>query len=490
MRLLLTLVIVFLMAVSSFAQVPDTLWTKIYGDKPTWDGYDMLYGATPTYDGGFALNGNSTSYGDTIKGDQWVIKINASGDTLWTNTFGDFDRRDYGRDIIESYDHCLIILGHGRVANTTEDYRIRLFKADSLGNQIWDKNYFGADGLNTEKIIETSDSGFAVVGWTDETDVFLFRADSLGDSLWLKTFGGSGYDNGYDLVQTPDKGFLLVGHTTSFGAGSYDIYLIRTDQYGDTLWTKTIGTPGYQDCRAIVETHDGNYLISSIEINVNDDIIVMKIDNDGNVLWTKGCGQSDANDYAFDLAQTSDGGYLVAGRHYNLDGYHNNMYIVKLDGNGDSLWSYTLPSGTTDEAMVVHEGKYGNIYLFGTKAVSSSASSRDYYVMAMDYALDAPPVILDQLPSGYELSHNYPNPFNPQTTIQFSLPVRSDINLTVYDILGRRVKTLLNDTKAAGTYTVEWNGTDESGNQVASGIYLYRLETTDFSQSKKMLLLK
>jgi len=136
--------------------------------------------ATPTYDGGFALNGYSTTNGDTIKGNQWVVKINSDGDTFWTNTFGDFDRRDYGRDIIESYDSCLVILGHGRIANTSEDYQIRLFKTDSLGNELWDKNYVGPNGLNTESIIETADSGFAITGWTDDKDFFLFQTDSPG----------------------------------------------------------------------------------------------------------------------------------------------------------------------------------------------------------------------------------------------------------------------------------------------------------------------
>lgn len=94
------------------------------------------------------------------------------------------------------------------------------------------------------------------------------------------------------------------------------------------------------------------------------------------------------------------------------------------------------------------------------------------------------------LPDGFGLAQNYPNPFNPTTDIQFSVPQVSDVRLIVYNVLGQQAKVLVNQQLPAGSYTVDWDGTDQSGNTVASGIYFYRLETGDFTASKKMLLLK
>ncbi|MBD3403353.1 T9SS type A sorting domain-containing protein, partial [candidate division GN15 bacterium] len=90
----------------------------------------------------------------------------------------------------------------------------------------------------------------------------------------------------------------------------------------------------------------------------------------------------------------------------------------------------------------------------------------------------------------FALHQNYPNPFNPSTQISFTLPVRTEVTLEIFNILGRRVTTLVDDTRPAGTYTVEWNGADTDGNPVATGIYFYRLHTDLFMQSRKMILMK
>jgi len=94
------------------------------------------------------------------------------------------------------------------------------------------------------------------------------------------------------------------------------------------------------------------------------------------------------------------------------------------------------------------------------------------------------------IPSNYELSQNYPNPFNPTTMISFSLPNNSFVTLKVYDMLGREIRTLVSDYRTMGSYRVEWNGKDDNGNRVTSGTYIYRITADNFSQSKKMILLK
>lgn len=490
MKQLFTLVLLVLLGASIFAQAPDTLWSNLYGDRAGWDGYDQIYGATATWDGGFAINGYSTTNGDTIKGDQWVVKINADGDTLWTKTFGAFDRRDYGRDILESYDSCLIICGHGRIANTTEDYRILLFKADSLGNQIWAKDYVGANGFSTEAIVQTADSGYAVVGWTDDMDVFLFRADSLGDSVWAQTYGGVDNDMGYDLCQTNDGGFMIVGSTESYGAGSWDIWIIKTDAAGDTVWTRTIGGDGYETGRAIAKTHDGHYMIAGSGIQVNTDVFLTKIQENGDTLWTKWAGQDAGNDAPLGITATADNGFLIAGKNYSLVTGDNDMYILKIDAAGDTLWSYSCSFNAHDEAHVALEAATGKTYLFGTRASSSSGSYRDYWVYAFDNAVDVSEGSQENLPKVYYLSNNYPNPFNPATTIDYRLPERGHVSIEVYNVLGQKIATLVDQEQPAGEHTTFWNGKTSYGQTVATGLYLYRLQAGDHVETKKMLLLK
>ncbi|MBD3257524.1 T9SS type A sorting domain-containing protein [candidate division GN15 bacterium] len=107
-----------------------------------------------------------------------------------------------------------------------------------------------------------------------------------------------------------------------------------------------------------------------------------------------------------------------------------------------------------------------------------------------DVATDADDEQGSTLPEGFELGQNYPNPFNPTTTIDYSLPQRSEVRIEIINILGRRVKTLVNEEQAAGEYTVTWDGRDESGGAVATGVYFYRLVADDHVATKKMLLLK
>jgi len=95
-----------------------------------------------------------------------------------------------------------------------------------------------------------------------------------------------------------------------------------------------------------------------------------------------------------------------------------------------------------------------------------------------------------ELPTKFTLSQNYPNPFNPTTTIEYSVPSRTDVTIEIFNVLGQRVRTLVNEEKTAGSYRVEWNGRSDDGRSLSSGVYLYRFETGDFIDTKKMLLLK
>jgi hypothetical protein len=94
------------------------------------------------------------------------------------------------------------------------------------------------------------------------------------------------------------------------------------------------------------------------------------------------------------------------------------------------------------------------------------------------------------VPERFSLCQNYPNPFNPNTKIDFSIPRNSKVRLCIYNVMGQRIKTLVDETKTAGYYDVIWDGKNEKGQEVASGIYLYRLEADDFKETKKMILLK
>ncbi len=94
------------------------------------------------------------------------------------------------------------------------------------------------------------------------------------------------------------------------------------------------------------------------------------------------------------------------------------------------------------------------------------------------------------VPGKFALEQNYPNPFNPSTTIAYQLPSSEIVRITIYDLTGRRVLELLNETREAGSYTAKWSGRNQSGGQVASGLYIYQIQAGQFTQSRKMLFMK
>jgi hypothetical protein len=231
-------------------------------------------------------------------------------------------------------------------------------------------------------------------------------------------------------------------------------------------------------------------MVAGWTINVNSDVFLVKIQDIGDTLWTKSTGQGAANDVAFGITPTADNGFLIAGKNYNLVNNHNDMYILKIDADGDSLWSYSHITNTHDEAHVAHQAADGNIYLFGTRASSSSGDYRDYWVFKFSAPVDVPYDDQDLMPSTFALSPNYPNPFNPKTKIEFTVPRVSDVTIEIYNVMGQKIKTLVNERMQPGLRSVTWDGTDDKGVAVATGVYLYRMTAGDFVESKKMVLLK
>ena len=94
------------------------------------------------------------------------------------------------------------------------------------------------------------------------------------------------------------------------------------------------------------------------------------------------------------------------------------------------------------------------------------------------------------LPNQYTLYQNYPNPFNPVTVIQYDLPKLSNVKLSIYDLSGRQVRSLINESQAPGMKTIIWDARDETGNKMGAGVYIYQLKTDNYVASKKMILVK
>jgi hypothetical protein len=259
------------------------------------------------------------------------------------------------------------------------------------------KGYEGA-----EKIIQTKDGGFVLVGYTspidsildslvtyviktDSLDIYVIKIDAFGNLLWSKTIGGNKWDCAYSIIGTKDGGLAIAGITKSFGAGDWDVFIVKLDANGNLLWSKTIGGNDSDEAYSIIETKDGGLAIAG-ETNSfgdgKDDFFIVKLDANGNLLWSKTIG-GEYFDYAKSIIETKDGGLAIAGRTKSFGAFSYDVFIVKLDVNGNLLWSKTIGGNKEDWANSIIETKDGGLAIAGETS-SFGAGFNDVFIVKLD----------------------------------------------------------------------------------------------------------
>jgi hypothetical protein len=423
-------------------ELGDTVWTKTY--IGTWS--QWIESVLETADGYLLAGGKVISTGPA-KSAIYLMKTDKMGDTLWTKTIGG-DEGEYVVDIQQTSDGGYIIGGYADQDYYACYYLAKITAAGDLG---WAKKYGCTDRveLRAQAVQQTADSGYILAGYGDDYTyedgtgyMYLVKTDSIGDTLWTKRYDWSSYEIAYSIREIPNSGYIIGGYTSSFGTSESDFLLMKIDQQGDSLWLKTYGGVLQDRAFTVKMTGDGGFAMSGYTSSYgagSNDFYLIRTDSNGDTLWTRTYG-GDWQEMADDMEQTADGGFIMTGYTYSFDaGSRPNVYLVKTDANG-------LITSISDPA--------------------------------------------NQPVADFQLYQNYPNPFNPVTTISYILNKAADVNLSIYDVEGRLINTLINSKQAPGYQSIQWSGIDKNGNQLSSGIYFCAIKINNFNQSLKMILLK
>ncbi|MEO0262457.1 MAG: hypothetical protein ABIM62_01910 [candidate division WOR-3 bacterium] len=321
-------------------------WAKIYGGGDD----EGLWNIRQTLDGGYIVGGGTFSFGGYEE--IFIMKLNPTGQVEWTKTYGGIAQPDEAR-CIQQISDGYILAGLQRALSVPHplEYNIYVMKLNPSGQAIWAKAY-GGDNIDLGySIYQTSDGGYIVAGRTESygagnTDFLVIKLNSDGNIVWAKAYGGSGYEHEPRLIKTSDGGYLLIGETWSFGGWTSNFLVIKLDQNGNIVWSKAIGISYYDDVPLWVEqTSDGGFIIAGrskiyVQPYMQWDPVAVKISSSGDVIWAKRYEMQafdQANDGASSCKQTPDGGYVLAGS-TEIGIYNTRGFLLKLDPNGNLIW--------------------------------------------------------------------------------------------------------------------------------------------------------
>ena len=327
-------------------------WNHTHGGSSS----DQGYWVEQTKDGGYIITGYTLSYGSPLP-DVWLLKTNHAGEHMWNKTFGGVvDDYDIGQCVKQTADEGYIIVGY------TESYGagnedVWLIKTDSSGNHQWNKTYGGIYNDLGHCVLQTADGGYLITGYKDEfsgspdPDVWVIKTDENGTILWDKTFGGTDYDVGYCVLQTGDGGYIIVGRSDSFGVGSVKVWLIKTDENGNEDWNQTYGETGWHEGLYVDQTSDGGYIITGKTRSDSGsfDVWVIKTDENGYEQWNKIYGGTDYDDEGRCVQQTTDKEYIIVGYTKSYGTGDEDIWLIKPDGDPiiDHPNDITYVEGTT-----------------------------------------------------------------------------------------------------------------------------------------------
>lgn len=394
-------------------------WSKTLDYSISEGGYCIQ----KTSDKGYIITGRTQTLSQGMNS-ILLIKLDQLCNVMWHKIFpAAADRTEEGKSVQQTNDGGYIVAG-STIQVTSIDSDIKLIKTDPQGNLLWEKTFGGAYLDAGEEVLQTADGGFVVTGMISTSfgnmDVYLLKTDADGNEQWSRTFGGNANELARSVLIAGDGGYFIGATTNSFGAGSTDYYLIRTDKYGKELWSTAIGSASTEECFSVGRSVDGGLFLSGSSWGYGSgyaDFYLVKTDSTGNLLWQSTFGGV-SDDNAYSAQRTNDGGYIIAGRSFSYGNGTAVGYLVKTDSEGKCSAGIGVPD-------------------------LQNINRREIYV--------------------------YPNPFQHSAILKIpaiTLNEKKNLIFSLYDVMGRQVQELYPDKSGKTVITKQG---------LTAGTYFYTL---------------
>lgn len=369
-----------------------------------------------------------------------------------------------------------------------------LIKYDQDGTIVWLRKYVNDTGGDPSAMAIDGAGNIYVTGYMyfSNDDFLTVKYNNDGDSLWVRSFNTPGYYDHSSAIAVDSAGNVYVTGDSGGSPFVYFLYKYLTIKYnanGDQLWYRRYDGLGndWDHPTAICTDNTGNVYVtgeSSGQGN-NSDYATVKYNSSGDSVWVRRYnGPANSDDKAASMCIDREGNIYVTG--FSGTSRNQNDYCtIKYSSSGAVKWilNYDGPAHGSDEAVSITNDHNGNVYVTGTSA--GIKGGNDFLTIKYPFLLtdvNSGPI---KTSSSYYLYQNYPNPFNPVTNLEFQILNFGFVSLKVYDIQGKETATLVNDKLSPGTYSYEFDGSN-----LSSGVYIYKLVTGEFSDTKRMILIK
>lgn len=510
MNKILFILTLALLQITTFAQAPAIQWQKSLGGTST----EQANSIQPTPDGGYIIAGNTTSTdGDVIgfhggvslcgshgqyyctNNDAWIMKLDSIGALVWQQTLGGTGI-DSAQSIQPTPDGGYIMVGNaqsnnGNLTGINFGGEAWVVKLDPTGTIVWQKllSGYGPSGSGNARaysIQPTPDGGYYVAGMISPyyTNRWVAKLNSSGTIQWQNSYAGTSYDYLFSIQTTSDNGYITAGQTNSNISGQAgtvlgyhgngDAYVGKIGIFNtDIHWEKALGGTSSDQANSVQSTSDGGYIMAGYTYSTDGDVTgnhggqdawVVKLSAIGDLVWQKTLGGT-SYDQANSVQSTSDGGYLVVGNSYSIDGDvvgnhgDSDAWVVKLDATGSLIWQKTLGGTNSDNATSIQLAADGGSIVAGYTSsnngdVAGNHGGGDAWVVKLGPELFTATFTVQVL-------RLFPNPAKNivylQTSTNFSLDKIKITDLTGKVILTQTTNTSLVNIEAlaSGLYIVE-----------------------------------
>jgi len=504
-------------------------WSATY-DGPG-HGVDLPTSAVLDKRGNFYITGRSS--GESSGQDIATIRYSPTGQEILTLRYNSLDNSwDEANSLAVDDSGNIFVAGTSVVTNSRTE--IVLLKYTPSGTIAWHV-HFSPDTINSataSKVVFDS-FGNIYLGGTFKQQMLVLKYNPVGALMDSITIGDDSTAHSLTDLLVRNNGELYLVGSRSYWAGgdlpTVECAVVKVDIHGNQEWKNYLSAESARSVKLdeqgnlIVITHgdgttakyspDGQLLwyrnsqnsnpsimlLTSLAIDSHNRIIVsgygcavdcfdymvMKYDGDGNVLWYQSYNSPDTlRDFSIAMALDKFANIYLTGK--SAAGYSDGTCLtLKYDSSGNKIWETTFSIAPTaiDQGEFIAVDDSGCVYVGG-----SSVGSSGLDFLAIKYRQDFGSDVTEPsvaIPSNYALAHNYPNPFNPRTTIRYSIPISQFVSLKVHDLLGNEVITLVQSVQQAGSHLAEFNA-----GSLSSGVYFYRITTGNFTETKKLVVLK